>query len=361
MTPHLFVDISSHGYGHLAQTAPVLNALRKRLPDMRLTVRCGLPKAQLKRRLNGRFTHIPHASDFGLMMHSALDVDVTASMARYRAFHATFPARVAEDAIQLAQRKPHLILANVSYLTLAAAQRAKIPAWALGSLNWAEIFSPYAAAARGAAAIRAQMLDAYRGAEAFLRITPGMDMPGLGNVREVGPIARVGQDKRLFLKTALGIPSEVRLVLFAMGGLPLQLKDYLLPELAQVKWIGPQASGLQGSHIIALESFTLDFTDLIASCDVLFTKSGYGAFAEATACGTRVLYVQRPDWAEEPFLHTWLESHNAARAISRAQFDQADFAEELADLLQTPPRAAVAPSGVDQAAELLAQRLLQAL
>jgi hypothetical protein len=31
--PHLFVDISAHGFGHLAQVAPVLNALGRRLPN----------------------------------------------------------------------------------------------------------------------------------------------------------------------------------------------------------------------------------------------------------------------------------------------------------------------------------------
>ena len=40
---HLFVDISSHGFGHLAITAPVLNALGKLQPDLQLTVRSGLP------------------------------------------------------------------------------------------------------------------------------------------------------------------------------------------------------------------------------------------------------------------------------------------------------------------------------
>ena len=37
--PHLFVDISAHGLGHLAQTAPILNALAhmlKRLPGRKI-------------------------------------------------------------------------------------------------------------------------------------------------------------------------------------------------------------------------------------------------------------------------------------------------------------------------------------
>jgi len=48
---HLLVDISAHGLGHLAQTAPVLDALASRLPTMRLTVRSALTRQQLARRI----------------------------------------------------------------------------------------------------------------------------------------------------------------------------------------------------------------------------------------------------------------------------------------------------------------------
>jgi len=52
---HLFVDISSHGFGHLAITAPVLNAVAEIAPDLRLTVRSDLPASREpeERQLNG--------------------------------------------------------------------------------------------------------------------------------------------------------------------------------------------------------------------------------------------------------------------------------------------------------------------
>ena len=34
--PHLLLAVSGHGYGHLAQCAPVINALWQRLPRLRL-------------------------------------------------------------------------------------------------------------------------------------------------------------------------------------------------------------------------------------------------------------------------------------------------------------------------------------
>ena len=357
MAPHLFVDISSHGFGHLAQTAPVLNALRARLPALQLTIRCGLPRARLALRIQGDFEHIPSASDFGLTMKSALDVDRAASLARYRALHAEWEVQVNDYAQLLAQHQPDWLLANISYLALAAAARARLPAAALCSLNWAEIFYPYCADAPDALPMREQMLAAYNSAEAFLRVTPGMDMPGLNNLIPIGAIARQGQNRRAVLHRALGLDESVRLVLVAMGGIGLRISALNWPSLPDVMWVVPQDAGLQRRDVISLETIDMDFNDLIASCDCVLTKSGYGTFVEATTAGTPLLYVERPDWPEEPCLVTWLHQHNRALGISREQFEQGDFGEFILDLASGQRHKPFTLTGVEQAVDHLLSRL----
>lgn len=357
LTHHLFVDISSHGFGHLAQTAPVLNALRAHLPALRLTIRCGLPRERLALRIQGDFEHIPSASDFGLVMNSPLDVGRAASLARYRAFHADWEAQVNGYAQLLAQYQPDWMLANISYLALAAAARAHVPATALCSLNWAEIFYPYCAQAADAGAMREQMMAAYHSAETFLRITPGMDMPALINLISVGPIARQGQYRRADLNHALGLHTSKRVALVAMGGIGVRLSPTTWPSHPDLLWIVPQSAGLRRMDVIALESIDMDFSDLIASCDCVMTKSGYGTFVEATAAGTPVLYVERPDWPEEPCLVAWLHQYNHALGIKREQFEQGNFGTAIWDLACGARATPIAPSGIEQAAEYLLARL----
>ena len=353
MAPHLFVDISSHGFGHLAQTAPVLNALRARLPGLQLTIRCDLPRERLARRIAGSFKHIPGASDFGLVMHSALDVDVAASCARYRAFHADWAARVAAEAQQLAHYQPDLVLSNISYLALAAAGQAHIPALALCSLNWAEIFYAYCSDAPDANQIRAQMLAAYNSAEAFLRLTPGMPMPGIDHLIDIGPVARRGENQRPLLNAALGLVPSERLVLMAMGGIAMRLPSMAWSSLPGLKWIVPQNTGLQRADVITLETLDRDFSDVLASCDCVLTKSGYGTFVEAAACGTPLVYVERPDWPEEPYLAAWLRQHNVAVGIHRKQFDQGELGEIAWKLATQPRTTPIVPTGIDEAADFL--------
>ena len=145
--PHLVVSISGHGFGHVAQTAPILNVLYPRMPhpatQLRLTVRSTVPLAHLGSRIHAPFEFRPSEGDVGMVMSSALDVLVGDSSTAYRAFHADWEKRVADEAQLLRELNADFVFSNVGYLALAGAQRAGIPNAALCSLNWADIYRHY--------------------------------------------------------------------------------------------------------------------------------------------------------------------------------------------------------------------------
>ena len=356
MPYHLLADISGHGFGHLAQTAPVLNALRYRLPELQLTIRSGLPYTLLQQHIAGHFTHIPLASDFGLCMKNAVDVDVPASIQRYQALHAQWDTQVLAYAQALAQIKPDLVLANVSYLALAAAQVAQIPTLAMCSLNWLDIFFSYAGTAPGLSNIRTQMVDAYNSATVFLRLTPGMPMPHFQRLTEIGPVARHSTPSSLQLHSKLGLAPTEKFILVAMGGITMPLPS-TWPTLPGVHWIVPGETALQRTDMLALESIAMSFSELLAACDGVMTKSAYGTFVEAALCSTPVMYVERPDWPEEPSLVAWIKQHNCAQGISREQFEQGRFGESLMGLLQQPRKTPPSPTGIADAASLIQEKL----
>ena len=353
---HLFVDISAHGFGHLAQTAPVLNVLRARLPELQLTIRSGLPSEHLKQRVEGPFRHISQASDFGLSMKNALDVNVADSVSRYQAFHAQWDTHLQSYAREIAQIKPDLLLANISYLALAAAREAQVPALAMCSLNWMDIFFPYAPENPGLAHIRAQMLAAYNSAETFLRLSPGMPMPQFKHLQDIGPIAASSNAKPGLLQARLGLPATMRIILVAMGGIPLRLPA-IWPSMPGYHWLVPRDAISLRDDMSTLELLDLPFSDILAACDCVISKSGYGIFVEAAACGTPLLYVERPDWPEEPCLVDWLKQHNQTHGISRAQFEQGSFGDTLSALLQQPRAQPIATTGIAMAADFIQARL----
>ncbi len=253
---HLFVDISSHGFGHLAITAPVLNALAASTPGVRLTLRTTLPAAKLRERIRAPFELIEARTDFGYVMIDATQIDLPASAHAYREAHARWPARVAEETRLLAQLAPDVVFSNVSYLPLAGAALAGIPAIALCSLNWADLFLHYFGQDSWAAPIHREMLAAYRSARHFLRVTPGMPMPSLDNLHPVPAIAALGR------RHALG-DKGVRYVLIAMGGIAHHLPVDQWPRTPGVRWIVPGDWQCRHPDAIAREQFGLSFTDLL--------------------------------------------------------------------------------------------------
>jgi hypothetical protein len=62
---HLVVSISGHGFGHVAQTAPILNLLHERMPQLRRTVRSAVPLAYLRSRIHVPFDYLPSHGDIG--------------------------------------------------------------------------------------------------------------------------------------------------------------------------------------------------------------------------------------------------------------------------------------------------------
>ncbi|MBE2294048.1 MAG: hypothetical protein IAF00_03825 [Phycisphaerales bacterium] len=357
--PHLYVALSGHGFGHLAQVAPVLNALCQRCPTVRLTVQSVLPEPILRGRIAGAFTVVSGAADFGMLMVDALEVKAEDSLAAYRAFHGEWAARLSWQESVLQQAKPDLLLADIPYLSLAAAARLEIPALALCSLNWADILQAYCATAPDLAVLRESMLAAYNSAVAFLQPAPSMPMPNIRNGQSIGPIAALGRNRRAEIERRLGLRDGQRLVLMGLGGVNLRPPLEMWPTLPDICWLIPPDWGQVMRPDVRSWDVLPDYPmlDLVRSCDVLLTKPGYGAFVEAACSGIRVLYVGRDDWPEEPWLSRWLSEHGNAVKINRQQLATGDLAEPLRMLLAQPLKPPVAPTGVMEAVDWL-ERLL---
>lgn len=354
--PHLLVCITAHGYGHAAQLAPVVNALRARLPQLALTLRTRLPRAFLTSRFAGDFNLVGTDHDFGMEMSSAIDVLAEASAARYAALHTHWEQQVCNEARELEALNPDFVLAGVGYLPLAAASRAGIPAAALSSLSWRDIFAHYCDGIPGAATVLTHMEAAYAAAP-FIQVEPALPMTWHPQRYPVGPVARLGAPRREPLRCALGAGEATRVVMVSLGGMAMRLPMERWPQLPDLRWIVPKSWAVQRADAIAFEDLAMDFSDALRSCDALVTKPGYGAFVEAACNGIPVLYVERADWPEFPYLRQWLHTHARAAAVTRQALLNGDFGGTLQTLWTQPPPAVPTPAGADQAAALIVQWL----
>lgn len=351
----LLADISAHGLGHLAQTAPVLNALCRELPGRRLTVRSALPRHQLAARIVGEFEHVAEARDFGFEMQTAVDVDRAASAQRYREFHADWPRRVRNEAAWLRHHGVDAVLCNAAYLPLAAAAEAGIPAVGMSSLNWADLYAHYLGAEPGATGIHAEMLAAYNAATCFLRLTPGLPMADFRSRIDIAPVAHIGRPDRAHFSSSLGLDESKRWLLVAMGGMDFPIDFATWPRLAGACWLlqGPGRPARDDQYFF--DPGEPRFSDLLASADAVITKPGYGTFVEAACAGRPILYLERDDWLETPHFARWLAQHARAVEVRRDQLLAGDFLAELEAVWARPAPPPPPAEGAAQAARRLAR------
>lgn len=345
---HLLVDISGHGFGHAGQLAPILAELRRRRPELRVTVRSTLSAAALASLLPGSFARAEPPPDPCLSMHDPVTVDRATTRAAYAALEADWDAAVERETARLFALAPDLLVSNVGFLGLAAAAEAGIRAVVIGSLNWADIAQAYGVASP---AMLERMRAAYRSAERAILLTPHLPMDWLPRRVSVGPVARVGKPQRARLVRALRLDPQARLVLVAFGGIEGSERLADLPDISGVVWL---ADRLERPGMISTRGLDLAFPDLLASVDLLITKSGYGLFAEAAAAGVPLLFRPRPDWPESPYLEGWIQRAGIGRPLPA---EPLELARTIATIAAAPRPAPVPASGVAQAVAIL-ERLL---
>jgi hypothetical protein len=357
---HLVFCISSHGFGHLSQSAPIIAALRARFPGLRVTVRTGLPEIMVRQRLGDDVTVLGNPTDFGFEMHDALTIDDTASLARYAALHADVDAWQARERRLLQALGADVVFTNIGYAPLEAAAALGIPAFGACSLNWASLLEQLYPAHPDVKPIATAMRNAYAQATALFEIAPGMPFDRFDNVvpiEPIEPIGRIGTERRDELRRILGVGAPTRLLLIAFGGLslPLDTAEWRLPD----GWVVLAfAEGVaESARVRDAAALGWPFIDLLASCDVLVAKPGYGTVTEAAFSRRPTLLVARDGWPEAPHLAGWLARHVRCEALALDRLRRGDFADALERLAAQPERPQAAGDGAGQIAREVARRL----
>lgn len=351
--PHLFIAVTAHGYGHLAQVAPVAHELMARLPGLRITLQGTVDARYAEARMPPGCRTVAEPADVALPMDGPLRVRWAEGLERFIAFDKAYDQHLRRQIALFEQDPPDLVLADIPWLPLDAARRLGLTAIGLCSLNWHDILLEGPIADQVPGSLVERLHDAYAGADLFLRPVPTMPMAWLPNGRTIGPLAtRRGRDPSA-LRAQLGIADDRPLVLLQFGGagrLPLGASD-----TAQVCFLTPDpeaAAGRDDAIVIGTPNGP-DVLDVLAACDAILTKPGYGTFAEAACNGIPVGYVPRADWPEERYLVDWLRRQVPVRAIPAEDLAAGRIREPLEALLRAGIATPVEPTGTAEAAALI--------
>jgi len=345
---NIAVYISGHGFGHLAQMAPVLNRLHAVRPDYRFLIRCALPETELKARLHVNFELEQTPVDVGVVQKSAIDEDREASICQMRGWVEQIEQHIESEIECLKVFKPSLILSDISPLAFPVARALGVPGIGLATLDWHTIYAHWLAVDDP---VIEKLAQAYGACDLLLTPPMAMDMPVFPRQRDIAliasqpvevsnPVAGELRKKALVLFGGCGNPAFDLQALAAMGDWL-----FLIPDAA-----ADAPDNVQEIHFDA----DLSAVDLMGFVDVVVCKPGYGVLSECWRTDTPIAWVERPDFPEFPMLKRWLDDSMPSAGMTRSGFQQGNWLPALQGACLNRRRfSAIEDDGADEAVEIM--------
>jgi hypothetical protein len=307
--PAVFFYISGHGFGHASRQIAVINALGAMRPGIAIAVRTSAARWLFDRTCRVPITFLPGDCDTGVTQIDSLRLDAGATIRRAADFYRSLPARVDEETQLLRAHETALVVADAAPLGCAAATAAGVPSVVITNFTWDWIYEAYAEELADAPDLVPAIQAAYRGAAAAWRLPMHGGFEPFERIVDLPFIARHAQRPRDEVRDALGLPRDRPLVLASFGGYGVDGLDVgrldCLQAFGVVLTPGNEAAIAPevpaGIHHVAkdrLYGSGLRYEDLVAACDVVATKPGYGIIAECIANETAILYTSRGRFRE---------------------------------------------------------------
>lgn len=186
---HVCLDIFDHGYGHLAQIAPVANRLRIHIPDIKLTIWSRIPAGVVSRFVSGPIQFAPAAAEAKVHTAGPSKILVEETATEFRGLHENWPDVILHEAQALNALSPDILVTNITYSSLATAHQLRVPTVSVSSLNWADIYETYCEAYKGSPNITEQISTDFNSVDAFLQLQLHLRMLRIENCTSIGPSA----------------------------------------------------------------------------------------------------------------------------------------------------------------------------
>ncbi len=354
--PTVVLAVSGHGFGHAVRSAEVARVLLER--GARVLVRTDAPLWLFPEAVEG----VPNPGwplDVGVVQHDGLEFDIDATRERWRAFAAEFDARASVEGERLREVGADIVVGDIPPLAFAGAERAGVPSLAVGNFTWDWIYAIWP----DFEDIVAHVRRGYGCAEALLRLpmhaTDADAFAAFREIEDVPFVVRHAARPRDEVRRELGVAPDRRVVLVSFGGFSARgLRLERLGRWSQYTFvlIQAEADAWLPANVLNLNDSPSDYVSLLAACDAVVTKPGYGIVADCLANRVAVLFTDRGPFREYDVLAEALTNLGHARYVPRQDVLAGELGPHLDALLESDARWAELPMN---GATVVAERVLR--
>jgi len=265
-------------------------------------------------------------------------MDLGATIQACRELHRRLPKLIEQELTFIKQQQIDLIVGDIPAASFEIAAQAKIPSVAITNFTWDVIYRAYADEHPGFIPIINDMTGFYNKASLALTLPYPCDMSMFARRVAIPWIARLSSLNRTQARAAFGLPERETIVLLSFGGLGLaDFPCHRLDNLPEYFFVTTGPATRSRGNLLVLDDAQRQYEDLLRAVDVIITKPGYGIVADLLAHRLPVLYTERGDFPEYPFLVKALNDLATAEFIPQDALLSGNIQPYIAALLEKEP------------------------
>lgn len=335
----LAVFITSHGFGHAARSAAIMNALYERIPNLQFEIYTQVDPWVFEDTLTGSFRCHHTWTDVGVVQHSAMEEDLPATLAALQEHYPLKPEVVQQLSKQVLAARCRAVICDISPLGIAVAKQAGLPSYLVENFTWDWIYEGYLNREKRLAQVIPYLQRLFDQATYRIQTTPFCKAdPDASLVSPV--VSRQPKTSPRELRRKMGIPENAHMALITTGG--IETHHSFLDRLKSVRELyfvvpGAAESFTCDQNLILLPHHTPFYhPDLVNGANVVIGKVGYSTMAEVYWAGIPFVYVTRKNFREPEEMARFIEERIPGYEITQEEFERGDWAEDLLDLIALP-------------------------
>ncbi|MCK5843489.1 MAG: hypothetical protein KAG97_02200, partial [Victivallales bacterium] len=255
-----------------------------------------------------------------------------------------------------------LVVADIPAIPLLSAQRARIPNIAIGNFSWDWIYEAYAKADFHWEFFVEKFRTVYELTDLLLRLPFAPPMEVFPNRKDIPLLASPGSScrEKIVDMSYNDISTDKPWILLSFTSLELEFQalENIRALSHEYEFFCVEPLHYKGSCIHSISRNTASFADILASCDIVISKPGFGLVSECIVNNKPLIYSDRGDFAEYPYLVEGIEKYLRNTHLPSEQLYAGDFFQALEEIKTAPESIETIESG---GAEMIAEELLRTL
>jgi len=347
--------ISSHGFGHAARAAAVMQAIAEHDPSAQFEILTAVPSWFFQDSLSTPFNYHHLLTDFGLAQNAPFESDLGDTLRCLNDFYPITPARLDEISRTIRRLECGIIICDIAPMGLLVAKSTGIPSVLVENFTWDWIYQQYATVNKDINKYIDYLKPIFESADYHVQTEPicSRQSPDL----VAAPVSRKPRIPRDQIRQRLGLRADANVILITTGGIP-QRYDFFrkLDEQREITFVMPGAGPrkkISGNLIILPHQSDFYHPDLANASDAVIGKVGYSTLAEVYHAGVPFGYVARANYNESGPMVNFIKHQIPGIAVAESEFFEGQWISKASELLALPRVHRQGANGAEQIAKFI--------